>query len=157
MSEKTKRRHIIGLDTLKLIAIILIVIYHCFPGALTGGFIAVEIFFAISGFLIGQKLLSEYKIKKDKFLKCFDTQKTVVTKQYPHAFDFMDDGFEFLLFMIGIALLYFWIISPKVDELINTKNKEPFNYGDWLKQFGKTVYGTPEKIYNTIKEKNKTK
>ncbi|MBR6505588.1 acyltransferase [Candidatus Saccharibacteria bacterium] len=67
MSEKTKRRHIIGLDTLKLIAIILIVIYHCFPGALTGGFIAVEIFFAISGFLIGQKLLSEYKIKKDKF------------------------------------------------------------------------------------------
>lgn len=101
--------------------------------------------------------LVDNHMDKDKFLKCFDTQKTVVTKKYPHAFDFMDDGFEFLLFMIGIALLYFWIISPKIDELINTKNKEPFNYGDWLKQFGKTVYGAPEKIYNTIKEKNKTK
>ena len=58
-------KRIIGLDTLKLIAIVLIVIYHCFPGLLPGGFLAVDVFFVISGFLIGQKLFRE-KIKEGK-------------------------------------------------------------------------------------------
>ena len=59
VSRKTpaKRRQIVGLDALKCFAIILIVIYHCFPGVLPGGFLAVELFFVVSGFLIGRKLL----------------------------------------------------------------------------------------------------
>lgn len=62
-----KKRRIVGLDALRLAAIIMIVIYHCFPGVLTGGFIAVELFFAISGFLMGQKLLREYRKEGEKF------------------------------------------------------------------------------------------
>ncbi|MBQ3465160.1 acyltransferase [Candidatus Saccharibacteria bacterium] len=63
----TNRKRIVGLDTLKLIAIILIVIYHCFPNVLPGGFLAVEIFFVISGFLIGQKLFRTKEAEKAKF------------------------------------------------------------------------------------------
>ena len=74
-----------------------------------------------------------------------------ITRKYPHAFDFMDNGFEFLVFMIGIAFLYFWIISPEIDKLIGDKTKEVFNYGDWLKSFGKTTVKAPEKIFNFIK------
>ncbi len=62
-------KRIIGLDTLKLIAIILIVVYHCFPGILPGGFLAVDIFFVISGFLIGQKLFRTQEKEKKKFGK----------------------------------------------------------------------------------------
>jgi peptidoglycan/LPS O-acetylase OafA/YrhL len=52
---------LIGIDTLRFFAIILIIIYHLFKNVLPGGFIAVEIFFAISGFLIFNKLVREYE------------------------------------------------------------------------------------------------
>lgn len=90
------------------------------------------------------------KMDKKKFLKCFDTQSAIVKKKYPHAFDFMDNGFDFLVFMIGIALLYFWIVSPKIDALIGDKTKETFNYGDWLKSFGKTVVQAPGKVFGFV-------
>ncbi len=57
---------------MRFFAIVLIVIYHLFRSFLPGGFIAVDIFFAISGFLIFAKLLQEYqktnKISYRKFI-----------------------------------------------------------------------------------------
>ena len=67
MSGSIKKRRIVGLDALRFVAITMVVIYHCFPGILPGGFIAVEMFFAISGFLIGQKLLRTYRKEGEKF------------------------------------------------------------------------------------------
>ncbi len=54
-------------DSLRFLAILLIVVYHCFTGFLPGGFIAVEIFFVISGFFICDKLLRESENKKGDF------------------------------------------------------------------------------------------
>ena len=54
-------KKIFGLDSLRFLAISLVVIYHCFSGVLPGGFVAVEVFFVLSGFLIGQKLIREKK------------------------------------------------------------------------------------------------
>lgn len=48
-----------GLDGLRALAVSLVVIYHLFPGVLPGGFIGVDVFFAISGFLITSLLLRE--------------------------------------------------------------------------------------------------
>lgn len=39
----------------------MVVIYHLFPSALPGGFLGVDVFFAISGFLITSLLLREYR------------------------------------------------------------------------------------------------
>ena len=65
-------RWLVGLNSLRFFAIVLIVIYHLFRSFLPGGFIAVDIFFAISGFLIFAKLLQEYqktnKISYRKFI-----------------------------------------------------------------------------------------
>ena len=62
-----------GLNSVRLFAIVLVVVYHLFRNALPGGFIAVEIFFTISGFLIFRKLVTEYdtreKILIGKYLK----------------------------------------------------------------------------------------
>ena len=68
MRKSVAKKRIIGLDALKFFAITLVVIYHCFPGALTGGFLAVEMFFVISGFLMAQKLLRN-KHKEGKHLQ----------------------------------------------------------------------------------------
>ncbi|MBM7473578.1 acyltransferase family protein [Subtercola frigoramans] len=48
--------HIQGL---RAIAVLLVVIYHFEPGRLTGGYIGVDVFFVISGFLITQQLSRE--------------------------------------------------------------------------------------------------
>ena len=85
------------------------------------------------------------------YATCFREQRAIVESKYPGAFDFMSDGFDFLLFMIGIYFLYFWVISPKIDGLFAKDAKEEFDYGKWVKDFGKTTYEAPGKIYKTVK------
>ena len=46
------KRRFVGLDGLKGIALIAIVLYHCDELSLQGGFFGVDVFFTISGFLI---------------------------------------------------------------------------------------------------------
>lgn len=45
------------IDGLRAVAVISVVIFHAFPGALAGGFAGVDIFFAISGYLISQHII----------------------------------------------------------------------------------------------------
>ncbi len=99
--------------------------------------------------------LIDGKMNKEKFTQCFKTQKNIVEQRYPGAFDFMDDGFDFLLFMIGVFMLYFWIISPEIDKLLGKENKETFDYAGWVKDFGKTAYNAPVNIYMKVREKMK--
>ena len=48
-----------GLDGLRALAVMAVVLYHFFPALLPGGFIGVDVFFVISGFLITGLLVSE--------------------------------------------------------------------------------------------------
>ena len=58
---KTKMRYMPGLDGLRAIAVLGIIIYHLNRKWLTGGFIGVDTFFVISGYLITSLLLKEYE------------------------------------------------------------------------------------------------
>ncbi len=61
MTSPTRPRaaHLSGLDGLRAIAVAAVILYHLSPGALPGGFLGVDIFFVISGFLITGLLLRE--------------------------------------------------------------------------------------------------
>lgn len=48
-----------GLDGLRAVAVVMVLVYHLFPRALPGGFLGVDLFFTISGFLITSLLLRE--------------------------------------------------------------------------------------------------
>ena len=51
--------HIPGLDGLRALAIVAVLLFHYWPGALPGGFLGVDVFFVVSGFLITTLLLRE--------------------------------------------------------------------------------------------------
>lgn len=52
-------RRYAGLDGLRAFAVAAVLVYHLFPGILPGGFIGVDVFFVVSGFLITSLLMRE--------------------------------------------------------------------------------------------------
>ena len=67
-------KHMPGLDGLRALAVMAVLLFHAFPHALPGGFIGVDIFFVISGYIItktyfnslrsGQVLLRQFYVKR---------------------------------------------------------------------------------------------
>ncbi|MFE7295489.1 acyltransferase family protein [Streptomyces sp. NPDC057579] len=53
------RPYVPGLDGLRALAVTAVVVYHVNPGWLPGGFLGVDVFFGLSGFLITDLLLAE--------------------------------------------------------------------------------------------------
>ncbi|HEY8772826.1 MAG TPA: acyltransferase, partial [Candidatus Limnocylindria bacterium] len=47
------------IQALRAVAVTLVLVYHLWPGPVPGGFVGVDVFFVISGFLITSHLLRE--------------------------------------------------------------------------------------------------
>jgi peptidoglycan/LPS O-acetylase OafA/YrhL len=56
----TDQRRWSGLDGLRAIAVVAVVAFHFAPSALPGGFLGVDIFFVLSGYLITRMITTEY-------------------------------------------------------------------------------------------------
>jgi peptidoglycan/LPS O-acetylase OafA/YrhL len=56
-----KSSYLPGLDGLRALSVIAVLIYHARPEWLPGGYLGVEVFFVISGFIITRALLSEWR------------------------------------------------------------------------------------------------
>ncbi len=59
------------IDGLRALAVSLVVYYHAFPDTLKSGFIGVDIFFVISGYLIGSIILRHLSVHKFSFLEFY--------------------------------------------------------------------------------------
>ena len=57
--ERASRQFLPEIQVLRAVAVMLVVLYHYWPGTLTGGYIGVDAFFVISGYLITSHLLRE--------------------------------------------------------------------------------------------------
>ncbi len=61
MQQPTKpRRHVTGVDGLRALAVIAVIIYHLMPNVIPGGFLGVPIFLLISGYFVTMQLTAEY-------------------------------------------------------------------------------------------------
>lgn len=102
------RRRFVGLNGLKGIALIAIVLYHCDQGTLRGGFLGVDIFFTISGFLIFSSLLNH-----------IDSGKGIGFKEY--YLKRLHRIYPALILMIPVTVSLAWFINQ--DMLVGIKNQ----------------------------------
>ena len=63
--------YIKSIDSLRAIAVIAVLIYHFFPSLAPGGFLGVDLFFVVSGFVITNLLSKDGIDSRKKYLKFF--------------------------------------------------------------------------------------
>lgn len=116
-----------------------------------------------------KSLMSDGTIDADKFKNCFIAEKSRVEAQYPGAFDFMRNGWDFLMLMLGLFLLYYYVIAPRIDKLIpqgqiklpipgetsDVSTGEQFDFGAWIHDLGQKMYHAPANWFKAVAEKMK--
>ncbi|QPK94336.1 acyltransferase [Actinomyces sp. zg-332] len=76
MKHKPKKYRVRGFDGIRALACIAVLIYHFIPGKLVGGFLGVDVFFVLSGFLITAILIKELNRKNTIDFKKFWIRRT---------------------------------------------------------------------------------
>ena len=74
-SSPARDGHIHGLDGLRSVAILAVLVFHLRPLSLPGGYLGVDVFFVISGFLITTLLVRELRKKHKIDLRSFWTRR----------------------------------------------------------------------------------
>lgn len=111
-----------------------------------------------------QVALVDGEMNKDKFKDCFTARKAQVERTYPGAFDFLADGWDFLLMMVFLFFLYYYAISPKIDALLpkgsvkipipgeqaDVSTDEKFDYGAWVHDLGQKIWQLPVQITEKV-------
>lgn len=110
-----------ALDGLRALAIGLVFLFHAGTPGLPGANIGVDIFFVLSGYLIGRLLLAEYAASRQIDLKRFYSRRLwrltpplllllglyalLARILWPDYFFHLRDGAEVLLYLVDIALI----------------------------------------------------
>ncbi|MHA8138492.1 acyltransferase family protein [Lactobacillaceae bacterium Scapto_B20] len=81
---RQKRRYIDGLDGIRSIAVIAVIIYHLLPYSIKGGYLGVSMFFVVSGYLITDLLMQEWEKRGTIDLKNFYYRR--LRRLYPALF-----------------------------------------------------------------------
>ncbi|WP_282925758.1 acyltransferase family protein [Helcococcus kunzii] len=79
-----RNRKLVGIDVLKTFAIIAVVLYHITNKYFPGGFIGVDLFFVISGYLLANSLVN--KLKNEGDIKFFQNIKNRIRQLWPTLF-----------------------------------------------------------------------
>ena len=106
------------IDGLRAIAVLSVVIYHAFPNYFGGGFIGVDIFFVISGFLISTIIMTNLESNSFKFTEFYSRR---IARIFPA-----------LLLVLIACFLFGWFVL----------------FADEYKQLGKHIAGSAGFVSN---------
>ncbi len=96
----SKNKYIKQIDGLRGISIISVVLYHFFPEIFIGGFIGVDIFFVISGFVISKILIEEFNLNRTISIKNFYVKR--IKRIFP----------AFFLVIFASTIFSYFILLP---------------------------------------------
>ena len=82
------------IDGLRAIAVLSVIVYHIFPSTLPGGFVGVDIFFVISGYLITNIIYSEALTNKFSYTEFYKRRALRI--------------FPSLIAVLAASLIYGW-------------------------------------------------
>lgn len=94
--------------------------------------------------------LTDGEMDRDKFKSCFTAQSAMVERTYPGAFDFLRDGWDFLVLMGGLFALYFLVLRSRIEGMLPSVGGEDFDFGAQIKQLGKNIWSVPQQIANAV-------
>lgn len=103
-------KYILGIDGIRALAVISVIIFHLFPNSIPGGFVGVYIFFVISGYVVTGSLISSYTPKLSSFILDFYERR--LFRLYP----LFNDGDHLTGF--GNAYLYQDFLQL-LDKIVN--------------------------------------
>lgn len=104
-SQLTRPNYRRDIDGLRAIAILSVVGYHVFPGKLKGGFIGVDIFFVISGFLISTIIFSSLEQSRFSIVEFYVRRARRI--------------FPALIIVLIMSLLFGWVeLFPDEYEML---------------------------------------
>lgn len=93
-------------------------------------------------------------VDKERFKSCFTIRKIQVEQQYPGAFDFMSDGVDFILLMLGIFLVYWYLVREKLDAMFGgslfSDEGGNFDFGKSLKESATAIWRWPQSMLDNI-------
>ncbi len=109
-----KRRYIDEIDALRALAVLLVVLFHAYPDSVPGGFIGVDVFFVISGFVIARAYLPDLLARR-----------ITLGAFWAARFRRLSPALLLMLAVVTVAAL--WIIHPdKLIKYSETLLAQPF-------------------------------
>jgi peptidoglycan/LPS O-acetylase OafA/YrhL len=130
-----KQEYRADIDGLRTVAVLAVVLYHAFPGRLPGGFVGVDIFFVISGYLISGIIFADLDSGRFSYL---DFYRRRVRRIFPALIvvlvttlavgwfallpdEFREVGLQAVAGAASVANVLFWYQSGYFDAASATK------------------------------------
>lgn len=93
------------IDGLRAVAVLAVLVFHCFPSVLPGGFVGVDVFFVISGYLIGRSSFEEIDAGRYSTRAYFGRRARRI---FP----------ALLVILLSVLVAGYWILMPVEYELL---------------------------------------
>jgi peptidoglycan/LPS O-acetylase OafA/YrhL len=102
-------KHANSINGLRAIAVLAVIGYHFSPLRLSGGYVGVDIFFLISGFLLSSKLLSDHQSQKFSALEFYERR----IRRIAPAF--------FCVLLVTLTLCWWYFLPADMSEYAQTQ------------------------------------
>ena len=131
--ESAKRRILPEIQALRALAVLLVVVFHLWPQQLTGGYVGVDVFFVISGFLISSHLMREVERSGGVLLRRFWARR--IARLLPAAF---------LVLATTLVLVLLFMPLTTWQQAVSEIGASAVYVQNWLLAFNATDYFAAE-------------